>query len=257
MARKTPPTSRRAAPTKVSKPFPWATGLGSVVLGALLLGVVGYAFANQGEGVRDLVRNPDAAIEGVQVASSEDLSRDHVAGAVDYETVPPNGGAHNAVPQSCAVYDEPIPAEHAVHSLEHGAVWITYSDDLADDQVQELADKVEGDPYGLMSPVPEQESPIVLTAWGRTLELATATDSRIDDFLEGYASGPQTPERGAACIGNTTTGSLAPAPAPAPVDPSAAPVEPSAAPEASAVPRPATSGPVRPGAARPGAGRPR
>lgn len=241
MARKNPPTSRRAAPTKVSKPFPWGTVLGSVVLAALLVGIVGYAFANQGEGVRDLVRNPDAAIEGVQVADTEDLARGHVAGAVDYETVPPNGGDHNSVPQSCAVYDEPIPAEHAVHSLEHGAVWITYNDDLPDDQVEELAGKVEGDPYGLMSPVPDQDSPIVLTAWGRTLELDSASDSRIDDFIEGYASGPQTPERGAACIGNTSTGELAPAPvAPAP-DASAAPVDPSAAPEASAVPSPAAS----------------
>jgi len=241
MARKTPPTSRRAAPTKVSKPFPWGTALGSVVLAALLVGIVGYAFANQGEGVRDLVRNPDAAIEGVQVADTEELARGHVAGAVDYEAVPPNGGDHNSVPQSCAVYNEPIPAENAVHSLEHGAVWITYNDELAEDQVEELAGKVEGDPYGLMSPVSDQESPIVLTAWGRTLELDTASDSRIDDFIEAYASGPQTPERGAACIGNTATGELAPAPvAPAP-DASAAPVVPSAAPEASAVPSPAAS----------------
>lgn len=249
MARKTPPTSRRAALTTVSKPFPWGTVIGSVVLGALLVGIVGYAFANQGEGVRDLVRNPDAAIEGVQVASTEDLARNHVAGAVDYASVPPNGGDHNSVPQSCAVYDAPIPSEHAVHSLEHGAVWITYSDALADDQVEELTGKVEGDPYGLMSPVPDQESPIVLTAWGRTLELDSAADSRIDDFIEAYASGPQTPERGAACIGNTTTGELAAAPvAPAPdasaapVDPSAVPsAVPSAAPEASAVPSPAPS----------------
>ncbi|CAN5195788.1 hypothetical protein BH24ACT10_BH24ACT10_07560 [soil metagenome] len=241
MARKPPPTSRRAAPTKVSKPFPTGTVLGSVLLAALLIGLVGYAFANQGEGVRDLVRNPDAAIEGVQVADTEDLGRGHVAGAVEYESVPPNGGDHNTVPQSCAVYDEPIPSEHAVHSLEHGAVWITYNDELPDDQVEELASKVEGDPYGLMSPVLEQESPIVLTAWGRTLELDSADDGRIDDFIEGYASGPQTPERGAACIGNTSTGQLAPAPvAPAPdasAVPSAAPS--AAAPEASAVPSPA------------------
>ena len=240
MARKTPPTSRRAAPTKVSKPFPWGTVLGSVVLAALLVGIVGYAFANQGKGVRDLVRNPDAAIEGVQVAKPEDLAREHVPGAVDYESVPPNGGDHNIVPQSCAVYDEPIPNEHAVHSLEHGAVWVTYSDELPDDQVEELAGKVEGDPYGLMSPVPDQESPIVLSAWGRTLELDSASDSRIDDFIEGYASGPQTPERGAACIGTTATGELAAPAAPAP-DASAAPVDPSAAPEASAVPSPAAS----------------
>ena len=241
MARKTPPTSRRAAPTKVSKPFPWGTVLGSVVLAALLVGIVGYAFANQGKGVRDLVRNPDAAIEGVQVAKTEDLARGHVPGAVDYTSVPPNGGEHNSVPQSCAVYDEPIANEYAVHSLEHGAVWITYNDDLPDDQVEALASKVEGDPYGLMSPVPDQESPIVLSAWGRTLELDSAADSRIDDFIEGYASGPQTPERGAACIGNTTTGELPAAPAAPAPNASAAPVDPSAAPGAAVVPSPAPS----------------
>ena len=241
MARKTPPTSRRAAPTKVSKPFPWGTVLGSVVLAALLVGIVGYAFANQGKGVRDLVRNPDAAIEGVQVAKTEDLARGHVPGAVDYTSVPPNGGEHNSVPQSCAVYDEPIANEYAVHSLEHGAVWITYNDDLPDDQVEALASKVEGDPYGLMSPVPDQESPIVLSAWGRTLELDSAADSRIDDFIEGYASGPQTPERGAACIGNTTTGELPAAPAAPAPNASAAPVDPSAAPGAAVVPSPVPS----------------
>lgn len=202
MARKTPPTSRRAAPTKVSKPFPWGTVLGSVVLGALLVGIVGYAFANQGEGVRDLVRNPDAAIEGVQVVSSEELARNHVAGAVDYESVPPNGGDHNSVPQSCAVYDEPIAAEHAVHSLEHGAVWITYSSDLPAEQVQRLADLADGNAYVLLSPfdgLPEE--PVVASAWGTQLALETADDPRLEQFLVKYQQGEQTPEPGAPCTG--------------------------------------------------------
>lgn len=204
MAR-TPASPRRAAPTKVSKPFPWGTVIGSVVLGAALIGLITYAAFNQGSGVRDLVRNPDAAIEGVAVADG-DLKRDHVAGPVKYPQTPPNSGAHNATPQQCDVYTEPIAPEHAVHSLEHGAVWITYNDDVPADQVEKLAAKVEGDPYGLMSPVPEQKSPINLSAWGRRLSVDNADDSRIDDFIEGYRSGPQTPERGAACIGTTATG---------------------------------------------------
>ena len=57
-----------------------------------------------------------------------------------------------------------------------------------------------------MSPLPEQESPIVLTAWGRTLEVDSADDERVDEFLRSYTNGPQTPEKGAACVGVTTTG---------------------------------------------------
>ena len=233
MAR-TPASPRRAAPTKVSKPFPWGTVIGSVVLGAALVGLIVYAAMNQGSGVRDLVRNPDAAIDGVVVAEGE-LERGHVAGPVDYPQIPPNSGDHNVTPQQCAVYTEPIAPEHAVHSLEHGAVWITYNDDVPEDQVAALAAKVEGDPYGLMSPVPEQSSPINLSAWGRRLSVDSADDPRIDDFIEGYRSGPQTPERGAACIGVTTTGPVTDAPAAPGSMPSAA-VEVPVAPTSSAAP---------------------
>jgi hypothetical protein len=219
----------------VGKPFPWGTVVGSLVLGALLLGIVAYAALNQGSGIPELVRDPDNAIEGVELATDDaELARNHVAGAVTYEQLPPRGGDHNIVPQTCAIYDEPIAPEHAVHSLEHGAVWLTYNDDVSDGDVEELAELIETEPYGLMSPLPEQESPIVLTAWGRSLQLDDAGDDRIGDFITAYASGPQTPERGAACLGNTSTGPVqqlapeAPLPSGAMVDPSGAPVAPSA-----------------------------
>lgn len=230
MAR-TPATPRRAAPTKVSKPFPWGTVLGSLVLGAALVGLIVYAAMNQGSGIRDLVRNPDAAIEGVAVAEGE-LDKSHVQGPIDYDQTPPNSGPHNPVPQQCAVYSDPIAPEHALHSLEHGAVWITYNDDLSQDDIEQLASKVEGNPYGLMSPVPEQTSPINLSAWGRRLSVDSVDDPRIDDFIEGYASGPTTPERGAACVGNTSTGPVQAAvpPAQPPASPAAETAQPSPAP---------------------------
>ncbi len=228
MAR-TPATPRRAAPIKVSKPFPWATVLGSLVLGAALVGLIVYAALNQGSGRDQLQVNPDAAVKGVAVETGE-IRRGHVAGPVKYAQTPPNSGDHSGTPQQCAVYTEPIAPEHAVHSLEHGAVWLTYNDDVPADQVEELASKIEGDPYGLMSPVPEQKSPINLSAWGRRLSVDSADDPRIERFIEGYASGPQTPEPGAACIGNSTTGPVQEAPAqqpppagaPVPVNPSPA-----------------------------------
>ena len=251
MARSKPPapSSRRAAPTKVSKPFPWGTVLASLVLAVALIGTVTYAALNQGSGVSDLQRNPDQAIEGLQVTAREELSRNHVPGAVPYEQAPPTGGDHNIVPQQCAVYDAPIAPEHAVHSLEHGAVWITYADGLSDSDVQTLAGKATGEPYLMVSPLPEQDSPVVMTAWGRQLRLDSASDSRVDDFITAYASGPQTPEQGAACVGNTTTGPLAAAPPqllPAPA-PSAQAPAPSGAAPAPGAPAPAPEAPA-PGA---------
>jgi hypothetical protein len=235
---KTPPPSRRGgsprrtASTKVAKPFPWGTVLGSAVLGLALVALLAYAALNQGSGVSDLVRDPDGAIEGVTVADEEALGRNHVPGPVEYPELPPNGGDHNGVPQTCAVYTEPIAPEHAVHSLEHGAVWVTYDDSLAEDDVAALVEMVENDPYRLLSPLPEQESPIVATAWGRTLEVDSPDDESLDQFLEAYTNGPQTPEPGAACVGVSTTGPLQAAPAAPPAPTASAPATPSASPAA-------------------------
>ena len=220
---KTPPpsrrggSSRRTAATKVTKPFPWGVVLGSVALGAALVGLLVYAALNQGGGIPKTLTDPDNAISGVSVADEQGLARKHVPGPVDYPELPPAGGDHNGEPQTCAVYTEPIAPERAVHSLEHGAVWVTYNDDAGEDDVSALAQEVEGDPYRLMSPLPDQDSPIVLTAWGRTLEVDSADDERVDQFLEAYTNGRQTPEKGAACVGSTATGPLPPAPPAPPV----------------------------------------
>jgi Protein of unknown function (DUF3105) len=237
---KTPPppsrrggSSRRSAPVKVTQPKPWGVIVGSVALGVALVALLVYAVLNQGGGVSDIVRDPDNAIEGVQLADEKALARNHVTGPVKYEQLPPPGGDHNGVPQTCDVYTEPIAPEHAVHSLEHGAVWVTYNDSVSEDDVATLADQVRGDAYRLMSPLPEQKSPIVLTAWGRTLEVDSADDERVGQFLEAYTNGEQTPERGAACVGVTTTGPLEGTPTDAPTMPAASP---SAAPSAAATP---------------------
>ena len=158
---KTPPPNRsgarRAAPTKVSKPFPWGSVVGSVLLGAALIGILVYAAMNAGKGISDVVRNPDGAIDGVAIADVEGLGNKHVEGPVSYPQTPPNAGDHNQLPQTCAVYDAPIAPEHAVHSLEHGAVWVTYNDSVSEADIEQLRSQVEGDPYRLMSPVPEQK----------------------------------------------------------------------------------------------------
>ena len=236
-------SSRRAAPTKVSKPFPWGTALGSAVLALALIGIVAYAALNQGSGIPGNIRDPDNTIEGVQVADAATRARNHVPGPVAYPTLPPSGGDHNIVPQQCAVYTEPIAPERAVHSMEHGAVWITYQPSLPKDQVEELASKVNNDPYMLMSPLAEQGSPIVLSSWGRSLSVSSAGDGRVDDFISAYQNGRLTPERGAACVGSSATGPLPAAPAGAPPAPVGAPP--------AANPAPANPEPANPAASPP------
>lgn len=136
-------------------------------------------------------------IEGVKVYEYTD--RTHVVGPVVYEETPPVGGRHNSVWVSCNgnFYDTPVIKEQAVHSLEHGAVWITYKNGLAPEQVSKLKEKLRG--YTFVSPFDEQDSAITLTAWNNQLKLESADDPRIDQFLKKFRQGPQTPEPGATC----------------------------------------------------------
>ena len=85
------------------------------------------------------------------------------------------------------VYDAPIANEHAVHSLEHGAVWITYRPDLPADQVAKLKAKVQGKEKMMLSPYDGLDKPISLQAWGYQLKVDNADDGRIDEFIKDAA----------------------------------------------------------------------
>src|SRR5918912_1365084 len=124
-------------------------------------------------------------------------SRNHVEGTVSYPQTPPVGGPHNPVWQNCGFYSSPVRNENAVHSLEHGAVWITYQPDLPSDQVETLKNLAKDNSYVLVSPYPDSPSPVVGTAWGKQLQLDSANDPRLEQFVNAYREGPQAPERGA------------------------------------------------------------
>lgn len=129
-----------------------------------------------------------------------DLGRNHVEGNPTYPMNPPVGGDHNAAWANCGIYDKVIPNKHAVHSLEHGAVWITTNKKATSSDIAALK-KIAAQDYILMSQDPTQASPITLTAWGVQLRVNSASDARIQQFVKAYLQGPQTPEPGAACSG--------------------------------------------------------
>ncbi|WP_228718437.1 DUF3105 domain-containing protein [Kitasatospora acidiphila] len=140
-----------------------------------------------------------APIPGVK--TWDNLTRNHVQGTVNYPMTPPVGGDHNSVWQTCMgnVYTQPLQNEHAVHSLEHGAVWVTYNGKATPNDIKVLSDKVKATPYSMMSPYPTESGTITLSAWGTQLVVDSATDPRVEKFFTKYVEGPQTQEPGASC----------------------------------------------------------
>lgn len=171
------------------KDRPWGWIAAFVVIAVAGAAVIVYA----------VTRPPAADIAGVR--SYPNLPRNHVSGAVSYPQTPPAGGNHNPTPLTCGIYDQPVPNENAVHSLEHGALWITYRPGLPANQLTTLKDLVRGNDHRLLSPYPGLPAPIVATAWGKQLYVDNADDPRLARFAKVYTSGPTTPEPGAACQG--------------------------------------------------------
>ena len=131
------------------------------------------------------------------------LARNHVATPVEYPQSPPVGGPHSPVWQNCQYYDTSVPNERAVHSMEHGAVWITYLPNTSQadrDVLKALA--ATGD-HILVSEYPGLPAPIVATAWGKQLYLQSVQDPELQQFVDFFQDGPQTPEPGVTCRNST------------------------------------------------------
>ena len=139
-----------------------------------------------------------ASIEGLTIFSRQARGHDDTL-VLQPGDLPPVGGMHHDQWQNCGFYLEPIEAEKAIHSMEHGAVWITYRPDIDRDELTLLQSIVRDQEYLLLSPYPGQRSPVVLSAWSVQLQLDSANDNRLPAFINRYRLGPTTPERGAAC----------------------------------------------------------
>jgi hypothetical protein len=128
-------------------------------------------------------------------------SREHVEGSVAYPQTPPVGGDHAPQWQNCGHYSSRIPNETAVHSMEHGAVWITYRPDLQPAQVNRIRQLATGQGYVLASQYPDLPAPVVVSAWGHQLRLESAEDPKLEQFIQVFRLAPSAPESGAPCGG--------------------------------------------------------
>jgi hypothetical protein len=129
----------------------------------------------------------------------------HTPLPVAYAQVPPVGGDHDPVWLNCGYYPAPVRDANAVHSMEHGAVWITYRPDLPAAQVARLREIAHRLDYVVVSPYPNLPAPVVASAWATQLQMPAADDARLTPFLDQFRSGAQAPERGSPCEGGTGT----------------------------------------------------
>ena len=188
---------KQLAKRRRSKLVWWIVGSAAAVLvvGAVVASIV-FAPAPAPSYARG--DSDGSAIDGIETFEN---TANHVEGEVDYAQTPPAGGDHDAAWLNCGVYTEPVPNENAVHSLEHGAVWITYDPaQVSDDDVAELEAQLPST-YTVLSPYQDMDSPIAVTAWNAQLKIDSADDARIEEFMKAYWRSTNAPEPNAACTG--------------------------------------------------------
>lgn len=135
-------------------------------------------------------------------------------GKIAYAENPPLGGAYSPLWQKCAAYPAPIYDEYAVHSLERGALWITYTPALPTADVAKLrallAEPRAGKndtktvPPGLLSPRAGLPTPVVVSAWNAQVQATGADDPRLAAFLDHYARESSAPEADKGCSSGYT-----------------------------------------------------
>ncbi len=140
-------------------------------------------------------RNPPEGVKTFPATTNRNVSR-----SVTYDQDPPTHGDHAPYWQNCGFNSSPVENEAAVHSLDHGAVWITYRPDLPAGQVDVLRGLAQEE-YVLVSPYPGLSAPVVATAWRNQLELAGADDPRLRQFVDQFRISETAPRSGNGCTG--------------------------------------------------------
>ena len=187
----------------VSPQRPWGLIAAAVVVAVFAAAVLTYAVLKVNKANAEKITSPDE-ISGVK-SYDYPAGQQHVDTSVDYNESPPVGGPHAPPPAwaDCTgtVYTVDIRHENAVHSLEHGAVWITYNpDDLSKADIDTLATLVENKPGRMLSPYAGLDKPISVQSWGHQLKLDSAGDKRIKQFADFFTlNNSFTPEPGASC----------------------------------------------------------
>jgi len=178
-------------PTGLPGESPWPKRLGWIAGIGLVVVLVSVVFLSQPE-----IRGVPEGTQTIQVTDNE-----HVAGTIYAANEVPAGGAMDSGWQNCGFYETQIRAESAVHSMEHGAVWVAFDPNLPAAEIDSLRRFVSRSEKVVVSPVAGISSPVIVSAWGFQLDINDLADSRLDQFVNEFSGSSDAPEPGGRCSG--------------------------------------------------------
>jgi Protein of unknown function (DUF3105) len=192
-------------------------------IGIAAAAVVGITLIRSFGGPNDL---PPAAIQAAERAGCTEVEQPAASAPAgqhlqpgqpqQYADTPATSGFHDPspLPEDPKVYDTQPPETRAVHSLEHGAVFVSYLPPAdggpAQDVIDRLATIAEGDDATYLSPYPglTPDRALTLTAWNRRQSCPATDDGEaltpqeaatiVNGFVFAFECTGNAPENGAS-----------------------------------------------------------
>mgnify|MGYP002636312382 CR=1 FL=1 len=97
----------------------------------------------------------------------------------------PAGGHHYARPLPTGIYPSPVTDGHAIHSLAHGIVWLTYQPDQISDAELDTLEAIAADfPVDtILAPRLENSFPVIVVSWEQRLTMEHLDEQALRDFV--------------------------------------------------------------------------
>lgn len=148
----------------------------------LLIGGVWFATRQDAK----LIEKESQPLAGKEVAIQNAVHVSEGESHEEYSTNPPTSGPHyGSGVAGAGIHEEEVADELLVHSLEHGAVILSYKADLPEEEVARLTDVfTSAAGKKIMVPRENLDVPVALTSWGRILKLKEINEASIKNFIE-------------------------------------------------------------------------
>lgn len=160
----------------------WWTG-GFIVF----FGIIGFFIWEQGK--------PKPPEVGEAIAVDPVNGRQHISiGATHplYGSNPPTSGPHYEEAAKWGIYQTELPDEQVLHNLEHGGIWISYTNIDADTKtkIENMARRYPN--KMIVTPRAKNDSKIALASWSRLQKLEAFDETIIVNFIKSNKN--QSPE---------------------------------------------------------------
>lgn len=167
-----------------------------MVIIVLIVGVLGFTqLTKKSPEQAQFEQEVKAVSLGDKVEEFPIEGHDHVpvGTSVDYQTNPPTSGSHLAQAEEWGIFTNEIDDIAAVHSMEHGGIWISYKD-ISEDEIAILEDTGKQNSQStLISPRSGNDDKVVVASWGKMMRLDSVDKALIQKYINTYKN--QAPEK--------------------------------------------------------------